>query len=74
MLAARRHGHDYLPGNFSDAGQGPRPSLSCKNGITQMTGDHWILGKLWARCGHGTTLKPRHELDELSDPEGKIVQ
>ena len=30
MLAAPNHRHDYLPGNFSDAGKGIQPPLTCK--------------------------------------------
>jgi hypothetical protein len=51
MLAAQAHGNDYMPGNFGHACQGPKPVSSCENGITQMTSDHWIVGRLWARCG-----------------------
>lgn len=54
MLAARAHGHDYLTGNFSAAGQGPKPVLSCENSITQMTRDNRIVGKLWARRGQSS--------------------
>lgn len=51
MLAAPAHGHDYLPGNFSDAGQGPKPRANCGNSVTEMKSDHWIVGRLWAQRG-----------------------
>ena len=35
------------------AGQGLGPPLSCADDITEMTADHWIVGRLWADCGRG---------------------
>ena len=54
MLAARAHGHDYLPGNVTAAGQESKPTLSCGNSITQMTRDNRIVGTLCARRGQSS--------------------